>query len=69
MWSYYADSHHGVCFEFDIPDDRLSEYEIAEVKYTAGRAVFKVRLVKKTTHKQGKNRMDITIDDIRPLFF
>jgi hypothetical protein len=35
MWAHYADSHHGVCLGFDVPDEmpRKMNYEPERIKY------------------------------------
>ncbi len=70
MWSYYADSHRGICFEFDIPDEKLSEYILKDVKYYDNRVTIQIKLEKKVAEiEDEKNNINILVEDIRPLFF
>jgi hypothetical protein len=43
MWSHYADAHKGVCFEFDMPDDK----RFAKVHYSKKRSVLDVEAITK----------------------
>ncbi len=37
MWAHYADSHKGICIEFEIDENKLNKYRIGDVEYTTRR--------------------------------
>lgn len=44
MWSYYANGHKGVCYEFDIPDAEYCEMDFSEVNYAEERPEIKIHI-------------------------
>jgi hypothetical protein len=70
MWSHYGDSHRGLCFEFDIPEDKLSEFILRDVRYFDKRATIEIKFEKNyDPEKKNTNRVNILAEDIKPLFF
>ena len=43
MWSYYADGHKGLCYEFDIPDNIYKEKQFNDVQYSNTRPTLTVK--------------------------
>jgi len=70
MWSHYADSHKGLCFEFDIPDSKLVDYQFMNVLYSDSRVTMNINLLK-SINPQILNDETYSIeikDDLKPLY-
>jgi len=56
MWSYYANGHKGICYEFDIPDDEYQAMDFSEVNYTEERPEIKIHIT--TQNSEDKKNDD-----------
>lgn len=39
MWAHYADSHKGICLEFEVDDESGIKYRMGDVEYTTKRPI------------------------------
>ena len=70
MWSHYADSHKGLCFEFDIPDSKLANYQFMNVLYSDSRVTMNINLLK-SIKPETLNDETYSIEikgDLKPLY-